>query len=507
VSVEGLIESLAMPPEELKRYVLAEIDEFLAARDPAAQEEEFGDVLFALMAMAWAHSGQHYALHPKVFEAKMRDRVRTHAAIARHPRRYLDERIPDLPVGVLHLAFGHFGTQWQQFDALQSGTVAEISLLTDAPFEQIGRLTNHCIMTFADSDAIEYEIVHSASTMEGGNTIRCRIPNFMFVRAKQQLAFAAFAEFLSLQVLAALDGLRFAPGAIAHFHSWESGILTDSGEFRSYIHPFKTIFSPYLTTSRLKPLVEASGSDGWTMSPKELVIASSYERKLCETCMRVVLESARDRDFFSKWVHPDRLDVRSYALERSARFPTDAAGSGPLKFIAGGRPVREKGFVELCREFALIRDWADERGIGLSLSILCRERRLEKGAAYIADVERTISEYGLTDIVVLEPKISLEQLRLRISEASALIVPSLYDPFCLMPTYSVEVKKPAFVSRHAGISENIRSRKFIFDPQAESDLLRVVSGWYAERPHFEYESCFPSYSDLYLAKESPQTWG
>jgi hypothetical protein len=75
----------------------------------------------------------------------------THVAVAGtkyvkyfQPHRYLD----DLEIGVLHLAFGHFGTQWQQFDALQSGTVAEISLLTDAPFEQTGRLTNHCIMTF-----------------------------------------------------------------------------------------------------------------------------------------------------------------------------------------------------------------------------------------------------------------------------------------------------------------------------------------------------------------------
>ena len=88
----------------------------------------------------------------------------------------------------------------------------------------------------------------------------------------------------------------------------------------------------------------------------------------------------------------------------------------------------------------------------------------------------------------------------------ALIVPSLYDPFCLMPTYSVEVKRPAFVSLHAGISENIKSRLFTFDPQAEGDLLRAVAQWYEERPSFEYESCFPTYKDLYLAKEAPATW-
>jgi hypothetical protein len=289
MSIERLIESIGMSADELKGYVLAEIDEFLAASDPAAKEEEFGDALFALMAMAWAHSGRHYPLHSGAFEAKIRARVRQYAAVTRHPRKYLDDRISELSFGVLHLAFGHFGGQWQQFDALQSGTVAEISLLTDAPFGQIGETTNHCLMTFADSEAIEYEIIDSSFSMEGGNTIRCRIPNFMFAQAKRQLAFKEFSEYLSLQVLAAMDGLKFKPGAIAHFHSWESGILTDSAEFREYIHPFKTIFSPYLTTSRLKPLVEKSGETGWTMTPEELAIASSYERKLCETCMRVVL--------------------------------------------------------------------------------------------------------------------------------------------------------------------------------------------------------------------------
>ena len=118
-----------------------------------------------------------------------------------------------------------------------------------------------------------------------------------------------------------------------------------------------------------------------------------------------------------------------------------------------------------------------------------------------------MADHALTENVLIEPKISLDQLRYRISQASALIVPSLYDPFCLMPTYSVEMKKPAFVSCHAGISENIKSREFIFDPLTEGDLLRAVTLWYEQQPAFEFESCFPSYRDLYLAKGSPQTWG
>jgi hypothetical protein len=506
MSVERLIESIGLSAVALKRYVLAEIDEFLDAADPADREEEFGDILFALMSMAWAHSGHHYAIRPEVFEAKVKQRLRTHATLTRHPRQYLHDRIPELEFGVLHFAFGQFKGQWKEFDALKNGTVAEIHLLTDAPFERPDNLANQCIITFDDNDGLEYDIIEASSDTKGGNIVLCRIPDFMFLRAKRQLQFVDFAELLSLQVLAALDALKFVPGAIAHFHSWESGFLTDSAEFCAYINPFKAIFSPYLTATRLKSLIEQSGGLEWTMTRDELAIASAYERKLSEACMRIVLESTRDRDFYSKWVDPNRLEVRSFARARSASFPSDPADDKHLTFIAGGRPVREKGFVELCQQFVSVRNWAADRGLTLSLSILCRERRRDKGEKYIQEIEHTIVECGLTEIVEIEPKISLDQLLRRIAEASALIVPSLYDPFGLMPAYAVEVKRPAFVSCHAGISENITSGQFTFDPLEDGALLRAVTSWYEERPLFEYESRFPSYRGIYLANEFSHTW-
>jgi hypothetical protein len=58
--------------------------------------------------------------------------------------------------------------------------------------------------------------------------------------------------------LAAIDGMRLAPGAVARFHRWETGFLAESPEFwRARISTLKTIFSPYLTTGRLAAFVEA----------------------------------------------------------------------------------------------------------------------------------------------------------------------------------------------------------------------------------------------------------
>ena len=506
MSALNLIESVGLSAAELRQYLLSEIDEFLAAADPAAMEEEFGDALFALACMAWAHSGRHFRLGLDAAEAKLRRRLRDHATINRRPRKYVDERIAEIEIGVVHFALGQFGGQWHQFDPIGNGTTAELTLLTDAPFSRPGNLTNHCIVTFADTDELVYDVLSSASTTASGNTIRCEIPNFMYDRAKKQLMFAEFGELLALQVLAGIDGIRLAPGAVAHFHSWEAGFLAESPEFWRRISTLKTIFSPYLTTGRLATFVEARGGAGWTMTQEELAVAARFERVLGEACMRVVLESSQDRDFFARWIHCERLDLRSYARERSASIPWASVREGRLAFVAGGRPVREKGFVELCRQFAQVRAWAAGCGLEATLAILCRERNHAKGADYIAEMERTIAECGLGNAVAIEPKVSLDELRRRIGEAAALIVPSLYDPYNLMPTYAIEAGRPAFVSRHAGSAENVKSRDFVFDPEADDDLVRAIRAWYEGNLTFDFELCFPSYLDLYISRESRPAW-
>ncbi len=192
----------------------------------------------------------------------------------------------------------------------------------------------------------------------------------------------------------------------------------------------------------------------------------------------------------------------SFSARSSASFSSDPQDERCLTFVAGGRPVREKGFVELCRQFAAVRTWAEGQGIAASLAILCREPRQSKGAAYIAEIEAAIEAFGLQAHVRVEPKTSVERMRQRIASSSALIVPSLHDPFCLMPSYAMDVERPSFISAHSGVSENLRSREFVFDPLADGDLLRAVQHWYATRPPFVYHSRFPRFDTLYLKEEA-----
>lgn len=234
------------------------------------------------------------------------------------------------------------------------------------------------------------------------------------------------------------------------------------------------------------------------MTPDELAVASRYETKLISFAQRVILESNRDLEWYQGKGYPCRLDGRSFASRNTASIPTHLADEKRLLFIAGGRPVREKGFVELCREFAAVCDWASATGLEVSLSILCLERVRSKRADYVSEIERTIAEHDLGSHVLVESKLSVGMLRSRIAAASALIVPSLYDPFCLMPTYAMDVETPSFVSTYAGVSENIVSATFRFDPLKSGDLARAVDIWYRERPPFQYQACFPSYDSLYL---------
>ncbi len=498
MSIDRLIECIGLTAPELKQYLLAELDEFLAAESVQDKEEEFGDLLFALMAMAWAHAGKHYPLTLDAFEPKVRKRLRDYAALSRHAVRFHHDLIPDLQFGVLHFAFGHFTGQWHEFDALKNGTTAEIHLLTKAPFRLPDHYTNHCIITFDTTEGIEFEILESAPVMESGNCVLCRIPDFLYREAKRTLNFVEFREYLALQVMAALDHVRLVPGAIAHFHSWECGFLTGSTIFREYSRPLKTIFSPYLTVARLKSMIEGMGRQGWTMTPEGLAIGASCEKMLCEFASEIVLESASDKAFYQQWADSARIRMFTFAQQPAARYPSDPQDEGNLLFITGGRPVREKGFVELCKAFVQIRRWAEGMGISARLEILCKERNPAKGAAYIAEIEQAIVEAGLQDVVTVEQKVSLDVLKRRIAQCSAVIVPSLYDPFCLLPTYAVEVGRPAFVSAHAGVAENLGQQAFVFTPEAVESLPTAIANWYGTRPMFEYASLYPGYRNIYL---------
>jgi hypothetical protein len=217
---------------------------------------------------------------------------------------------------------------------------------------------------------------------------------------------------------------------------------------------------------------------------------------MIDRCNTVVLESQRDASFYRSSGRGNNIQLVSFAPGRHqfVSRPSDTV----LDFIAGGRPVREKGFIELCDRIAELLPWARDTGVSVSLRLLCRERDRQKGGGYQKELERRIEDRGLSNIVWIEDKVPLSELKADIRKASALIVPSLYDPCCLMPTYAMEARRVSFISCYAGISEGVESVDFIFDPLKAGDLCRAVRAWYEHDTPFAFESANLPYDRLYL---------
>jgi hypothetical protein len=496
MNLERLIESIGLSSKELRSYLIREIDEFLSAPTLDTQEEEFADILFALKAFSFAHSKKHYDFETWSYTDKICCRLRTYGTLSKKEPRLLQSSISEIAFGVVHFAFGSFTGQWELKDAFKNGTVAEITLLTDNPFQREGEFTNHLIITFDDVEQIEFKLICSGPDVSCHNTVLCKLPDFMFATAKATLRFEDLEVLMSLQVIAALNRVTFSQGAIAHLHSWECGFLMKSEEFIEKLKPFNTIFSPYLTVGRLLEFIKNNDDSFYTISVSLGEIASQYEKSIMSHCKRVVVESRRDACFYRSWGYHDKIKVISYA-PRPYEF-SSCAMSNVITFVAGGRPVREKGFIELCDRIAELLPWAREREMSISLRLVCRDPKRQKGAKYIQALEEKIREQGLSDIVSIEDRVSIVALKSIIRQSSALIVPSLYDPFCLMPKYAMEENRICFVSCNAGISENFVSHEFIFDPLKENDLVRAVRAWHEQNIPFSFRTAHPSYRTLYV---------
>jgi len=493
---ERLIESISLPAPELRSYLIKEIDEFLAADTPEAQNAEFEDIVFALRAFAFAHARRHFKFDSTAMNRKIEQRLRTFGTISKKPPGIPDDDLLRRPFSVVHYALGKFAGNWDDRSALKNGTIAELTLLIETSSHAYGQFANHLIVTFDDVDRISFVCVFSGAESESRGTVLCRVPNFLFKKAKRDGSLQDVEGLMTLQILAAIDQVCFTHDAIAHFHSWESGFLMTSNEFADRLNGFRTYFSPYLTITRLLDFMERDGEEGYTISPALGALARRYERLIIDRCNTVVLESQRDASFYRASGCCNNIQLVSFAPGRHqfVSRPSDTA----LDFIAGGRPVREKGFIELCDRIAELLPWAHDAGVSVSLRLLCRERERQKRAPYLQELERRIEDRGLSNIVSIEDKVPLSELKADIREASALIVPSLYDPCCLMPTYAMEARRVSFISCYAGISEGVESVDFIFDPLKAGDLCRAVRAWYEHDIPFAFESTNLPYDRLYL---------
>ncbi len=500
MSIEPVIEAIGLPAGELRRFLEDELTEFLAAETAAAQQSEWGDVLFALKALCFAHTGRHLPLDHDGFVAKIQARLARYATISRHEPWLEEPAIAALEFGVVHFAFGQLKRKHTgNGKPLKNGTTAELVRLLDNPFRSPGHFAPHLVLTFDDVDRLELAHLERPTHAGAPPAVICRIPDFLYEHARRQLAYAALEEHLALQVVAALDQVTLGDDAILHFHSWESGLLVRSQPFLERVGRRRRVFSPYLTVGPLRRFLNERPCEDATLGEELIEHAAGYERRLVEQADRVVVESDLDRSFYSTWAAAERLHLVTFTPRRRTEIPFNGNHRGRLSFVAGGRPVAEKGFIELCDQFVPLVRWGREQGIEVELSILCREAGSEKGARYVGRLEDAIASVPeLRGRVRIETRMPIAKLKAHLRNTTALIVPSLYDSFCLMPLYALEEGIVSFVSRNAGVSRNILTEDYLFDPLRPGDLARAVEQCHRLRAPFVYEARGRDYSELYL---------
>ncbi len=495
-----LIESIGLTEEELTPFLFDEINEFLNAKKKEDIVEEFHDVIFILKCLAYTKEQKHVVIDESIYISKIRNRLKEYGTISKKLPIH-DPGILELEFGVVHVAFGNFKQPWSPASPVKNGTETEVSLLTDNEFQKENIFTNQIILTFDNVDELEYTLLYTGADNTSGSTVLCRLPDFIYQRAKERNDFGAVQEMLSLQVFSALKRLHLLDNCIFHFHSWEAALAKESEETLGLLRGKKKLFSPYLTVNRLKNFHEKNKQYECTLSDRELAIASAYEMELINYCDEVVVESKGDLEFYQNENHSN-LKIYSYSLRPKVRIKAHGLVDGRLFFISGGRAVYEKGFKELIGEATRILEYARQLGVDFGIKILCKEygrstNKLKK-MRFIDELERLIVDLGLSKHVFLCDKVSIDRLKDEIKNSCGLIVPSLYDPYCLMPDYAIEAGRICFVSKHTGISENIESRGYVFDPSEAGSLLGAIKWWLNTNDDFVLNNENVSYKKIYL---------
>ena len=501
MNLKMLTECIGLTAEELKPFLIEEIDEFLASQNPENQIDEFHDIVFALKNIAYAHIGNHIEIDNTIYENKIENRLKVYGTISKKEPNFSHTGISKIPIGVVHFAFGTFKQPWSNFDPFKNGTEAEITMLTVNEFRKERKYTNHIIITFDDVDELEYSFLTSSWNKFEKNTILCRIPDFIYKKSKEKTNFNDVDNLLSLQVVAALKNLTLRKDCLFHFHSWESAIAINSKEFKELIKSKKKIFSPYLTVSRLNEFLKSNNQLENTLNKKELEMSSKYEIKLVDFCDKTVVESENDKIFY-EIVGPGKVKKYSYLDSKEHIVSANKIINNRLAFIAGGRSVYEKGFFELIKEVPEIVVYAKKNNLRFSLKIFCKDYdRIThelKRPRYLKDLDELINKLNVSKYVSILDKVSINILKEEIKKSCGLIVPSLYDPYCLMPHYAIIENRVSFVSKYAGISESIKSKEYLFDPLKKGLLLNAIKKWIIEQKDFVLNNTNTNYKKLYI---------
>lgn len=478
----------------------SEVEELENAESQCDILEELNDVYYALYNLSRALSGDNYDFDKKRILEKVGKRLKKYGTISKRNKHVQDEpQINQVEFDVIHFAFGSFRQPWQKFDPFKNGTEAEIATITSEIKLSGDRSGNHLIACFDSVENIEIKFLTTSWDVSDGNTALLRIPDWLFNFCKSKNLLEEFEEYLFNQVAAGIGAIRLCQTPIFHFHSWECGFLTN-GLFNYYGTKF---FSPYLTLSRLRNLMIREGDSGWTISREVCEIGAKYEERLVKFVDKTVVESDKDFEHYKDLVPSSNIIKNIFLKKKVAHLKSNGIlEKKTCRIISGGRAVKEKGFDLLIKSVNKIESVLN---VNLSIDIYCLENSRTDGKRkyinFVDHLNKVIKDESASDRIFLHEKISIELLKEKIKESDVMIIPSRYDPFCLMPMYGWEVGVPVLVSKYTGISEIIPDKSYIFDPydnEETADKLKLIMSRKEDSVNLDYEATLAALYSLDL---------
>jgi len=459
--------SYALSEQAAFELLEQEIAEIRKAQAPEEIVGELHDAYYALYNLAVVKLGRAVRFDHNVLANKVLQRLGTFGTISQRPPDLGESALASIRFDVVHFAFGTFRQPWQRFDPFKNGTEAEIADCTDK-FRG-----NHVIVTCDAVDQLSYTFLCSSFSKEEGNTLLIRIPDWLFNHARDQKAYEMLAPYLSAQVKAALSNIQLSSSAIFHFHSWESGFLVGHDGFEK---KGLWVFSPYLTVGRLLEMIRSRQNGHWTLPLATAEYAAEWEGRLCGHCDEVLVESEKDRVYYAGTFGEAKVRKISFLRTPDVKIQKSISRDR-VRLVAGGRAVSEKGFDLLIQHFLQLEKDPRFKGREFELVIFCREKSRKTGRIkYPAHLSRLEELAAGNPRIELRDKVSEGELRDSIRAADLLVVPSVFDPFCLMPQYGWEVGTPCLVSCHAGITELMGDERFVFDPCSYDDFAAKLEG-------------------------------
>lgn len=197
MSVNIIIESINLSINQLQKFLLDEIQEFMEAENLLDAIEEFGDILFSLRVLYFAKTQAHCDFSITTYEMKLKKRLSAFGTISKIPAFIPSEITKKSAFSLIHF---YFTSSYNNDELVKNGTEVEILKLIES---QQAKSVNQLIITFGYVEKINVKIIKKNKYL-ATHVVLVQIPNFIFSYSKKKQLLSDAIDLITSQVFSAV---------------------------------------------------------------------------------------------------------------------------------------------------------------------------------------------------------------------------------------------------------------------------------------------------------------